>query len=193
MKHKKIFYKIIITLMIFLIVALSAFIAHKHKSYQQYGALLGCPTEEIHFNSEYNETFVYEYMSASYLQKMIEMDASKKVEDKIVKLSSVIKSTTFIIINIGSYDLTSLIHVNEYKNTLNYDLEVLYRQVDILTSMMSTIIYQVLSINNHTKLYLMSQIYPYEIYDENIDQVYTSLNESYQILANQYQIAFIQL
>ncbi len=193
MKLKKIIFRIFIVLMLLCIIILSTFIYYKHKSYRQYGALLGCPTEEIHFNSECNKVFVYEYMSASYLQKMIEMDASKKVDDQIVKLSSIISSTTYIVINIGSYDITSMIHVNEYKQTLSYDVDILKRKVDVVTSTMSTIVSQIQSINEYTRIYLLSQMYPYEIYDENVDKIFTSLNESYQIIANKYEIALISL
>lgn len=193
MKRKKIFYFSILILLIVSIVSLTVLIIKKQKCFKETGVLLGCPIENIKINKEYNDSFVYEYATSTHLQKMIELDASKTFDGKIIKLSTLINNATFIVINVGTNDLTNYININNFKNTLSYDIEILERQISIIVSSVSASINSINTMNNNCKIYLLNQQYPFAIYDETIDNLFNSLNESYEILANKHNINNIKL
>lgn len=193
MKRKKIIYFSILIFLVISIISLTFLIVHKQKSFKENGVLLGSPIENIKISKEYNDSFVYEYATATHIQKMIELDASKTLDGKIVKLSTLINNATFIVINVGTNDLTNYININSFKNTLSYDIEVLERQISIIISSVSASINSISTINNKCEIYLLNQQYPFAIYDETIDNLFTSLNESYEILANKHNINNIKL
>ena len=193
MKRKKIIYFSILIFLVISIISLTFLIVHKQKSFKENGVLLGSPIENIKISKEYNDSFVYEYATATHIQKMIELDASKTLDGKIVKLSTLINNATFIVINVGTNDLTNYININSFKNTLSYDIEVLERQISIIISSVSASINSISTINNKCEIYLLNQQYPFAIYDETIDNLFNSLNESYEILANKHNINNIKL
>ena len=193
MKHKKILIICSIILSI-TIILLSIGLFNTKKNTKNFGLLLGNGSEYINFNSPYDDSFAYDYNTSDFLYKMLEMDASKKNNNEnIIKLSQLIKKANYVIINIGTHDIKSKIITNKYNQTLNYDLEILNRYSEVLVSNVTNIILKIKEYNSKINIYLLSLIYPYNIYDDKIANLFITINKSYELLANKYQINYLKI
>lgn len=193
MKHKKILIICSIILSI-TIILLSIGLFNTKKNTKNFGLLLGNGSEYINFNSPYDDSFAYDYNTSDFLYKMLEMDASKKNNNEnIIKLSQLIKKANYAIINIGTHDIKSKIITNKYNQTLNYDLEILNRYSEVLVSNVTNIILKIKEYNSKINIYLLSLIYPYNIYNDEIANLFISINKSYELLANKYQINYLKI
>ena len=193
MKHKKILIICSIILSI-TIILLSIGLFNTKKNTKNFGLLLGNGSEYINFNSPYDDSFAYDYNTSDFLYKMLEMDASKKNNNEnIIKLSQLIKKANYVIINIGTHDIKSKIVINKYNQTLNYDLEILNRYSEVLVSNVTNIILKIKEYNSKINIYLLSLIYPYNIYNDEIANLFISINKSYELLANKYQINYLKI
>ncbi len=193
MKHKKILIICSIILSI-TIILLSIGLFNTKKNTKNFGLLLGNGSEYINFNSPYDDSFAYDYNTSDFLYKMLEMDASKKNNNEnIIKLSQFIKKANYVIINIGTHDIKSKIITNKYNQTLNYDLEILNRYSEVLVSNVTNIILKIKEYNSKINIYLLSLIYPYNIYNDEIANLFISINKSYELLANKYQINYLKI
>ena len=188
MKHKNIIYIFTSIFLIICIVVLSTLITVKNNKKDDYGLILGNVIEEEISLPNCNQSFASSFMSVSYLEKMIKNDASKIINNKIVKLSKLIKDASYIIINIGVYDLCSNIKINETTNTLIYDEEVLKQKKQIIISIVNTIINDIHTINQNLILYLKNIDYNYKIHDYELIKIFNELNQSYKNLTNNYNI-----
>ena len=97
---------------------------------------------------------------------MINSDCSKQVNDKIVKLSSLIKSNKNIIIYIGKVDVSSF----------SDDLQVNDRKIRILINNVETIIVTLLKVKKSYNIYLLNV--------ENNDKI----NQEYEKLRQKYNL-----
>lgn len=188
MKHKNILYIFTSVFLIICIVVLSTLITIKSNKKDDYGIILGNLIEEKINLPNCNQSFASNFMSVSYLEKMIKNDASKIINNKIVKLSKLIKDASYIIINIGVYDLCSNIKINETTNTLIYDEEVLKQKKQIIISIVNTIINDIHTINQNLIVYLKNVDYNYKIHDYELIKIFNELNQSYKNLTNNYNI-----
>lgn len=188
MKHKNILYIFTSVFLIICIVVLSTLITIKSNKKDDYGIILGNVIEEKINIPNCNQSFASNFMSVSYLEKMIKNDASKIINNKIVKLSKLIKNASYIIINIGEYDLSSNIKINETTNTLIYDEEVLRQKNEIIVSIVNIIIGDIQSMNQNLIVYLKNVDYNYQIHDYKLINIFNELNQSYKNLTNNYNI-----
>lgn len=188
MKHKNILYIFTSVFLIICIVVLSTLITIKSNKKDDYGIILGNVIEEKINLPNCNQSFASNFMSVSYLEKMIKNDASKIINNKIVKLSKLIKNASYIIINIGEYDLYSNIKINETTNTLIYDEEVLRQKNEIIVSIVNIIIGDIQSMNQNLIVYLKNVDYNYQIHDYKLINIFNELNQSYKSLTNNYNI-----
>lgn len=191
MKPKKIWIILSIILTIFLL-ALVIKCCYQPKK-ENLGVMLGNKSEYLTFKNSYNDSFVYQYATSNYLNKMLEMDASKNVEKQIIKLSNLLKNASYVIINIGTYDLINQININEYQNVLTYDFEILKRTSEILISNVNNIINKIFSYNKTITIYLLSLVYPFNCYDEQLASLIENINDSYEKIANNKKINYITL
>ncbi|MCI5744698.1 MAG: hypothetical protein MR270_00200 [Erysipelotrichaceae bacterium] len=198
MKLKKLIFTISIPLLIIIALILSISINYKSKTYVNSKLIIGEKVNNNMINSsDYNDSFTAQNMSCSFLKKMIDEDASKIIDGKIVKLSKCIKKSSNIIINIGNYDMSAKISHNTYNNSLIYDYEILLCQIEINEDFLKQIIKSVQQINKEIKIYILSIKYPYSIKDEKLMKIYDMLNYRYeQITTKLYEkqdyIKFIQ-
>lgn len=154
MKLKKIIYTVIVSLMVILLITFSCKIYKAHN--KSLTLILGNPIENI----EGNDTFTSSFMTSSFLLKMIENDASKQVDDKVIKLSKLIQDSNTIIINIGSVDVANI-----------DDEELLTRQSQITITNIKKVVELVIlkSKNTDIKLCLLDE--SYSLINEQIKQI----------------------
>ena len=168
MKRKIIYITIVMLLVsITLLVTLSL---KKDNKYQKI-VLLG---------NDYNienadKTFTSSFMDSEYLLTILESDASKVIDNKVIKLSNLIKSSTNVIINIGKIDIEEQISIID--NKLIYDLDIINRKKEMLIHNKEHIVSIIHSINDKTIIEFVELSYPYSINDDNIISIYKEINE----------------
>ena len=169
MKLKKILYILSLIILITFIVFFSLNIyknVNKDKT-----ILLGNNIELIKENVD--DTFTSSFMTSTLLLKMIESDASKDKEGKIVKLSNLIKESKEIIINIGSVDLCNYI---KDEDGLIYDEIILKRKSEIIESNIYNIVKLINNKSNNTNILVCEISYPYTYKDDALIKIFDELN-----------------
>lgn len=172
MKHKKIF--VILSIVLLIVIILLSVSLAKYK-YNDQKLLLG---NDINIENV-DKTFVSEQMDASYLLKMLEYDASKVKEDKIIKLSVLIKNSKHIIINIGKVDILSYVSDN-----LSFDEEIITRKMEITLDYIDKIVKKIKKINNKSIVQLCHLSYYNEVKNENLAIKINEFNMNLSKIAN---------
>ena len=182
MKLKKTILYLLTLLLIPLVVTFSICLLHNDKNDIK-GLLIGNNIENVNVNYPYDDTFTSSFMDSSYLLKMIKNDASKEIDNKIVKLSTLIKKSNFVIINIGLVDIESLININENENKLIYDEEILYQKSEVLISNLKQIIDLIYDYNDKIGLFINKLSYNYYANDAIVINLYKNINKLYEQVA----------
>ena len=182
MKLKKTILYLLTLLLIPLVVTFSICLLHNDKNDIK-GLLIGNNIENVNVNYPYDDTFTSSFMDSSYLLKMIKNDASKEIDNKIVKLSTLIKKSNFIIISIGLVDIESLININENENKLIYDEEILYQKSEVLISNLKQIIDLIYDYNDKIDLFINKLSYNYYTNDAIVINLYKNINNLYEQVA----------
>lgn len=167
---RKIIYVSIVFLLIISVLTTTLIVKNKY-SQKKIILLLG---NNIKTNMIVNDTFTSAFMDSEYLLNLIKNDASKQVDNKIVKLSILIKNSKKVLINIGQIDINSHIDVKEDK---------LYYDLDILNSCKEKLIYNVIQIKNYILLTnkdviieILPLTYSFATNDESIINLYKEIN-----------------
>lgn len=182
MKLKKTILYLLTLLLIPLVVTFSICLLHNDKNNIK-GLLIGNNIENVNVNYPYDDTFTSSFMDSAYLLKMIKNDASKEIDNKIVKLSTLIKKSNFVIINIGLVDIESLININENENKLIYDEEILYQKSEVLISNLKQIIDLIYDYNDKIGLFISKLSYNYYTNDAIVINLYKNINNLYEQVA----------
>lgn len=182
MKLKKTILYLLTLLLIPLVVTFSICLLHNDKNDIK-GLLIGNNIENVNVNYPYDDTFTSSFMDSAYLLKMIKNDASKEIDNKIVKLSTLIKKSSFVIINIGLVDIESLININENENKLIYDEEILYQKSEVLISNLKQIIDLIYDYNDKIGLFINKLSYNYYTNDAIVINLYKNINNLYEQVA----------
>ena len=182
MKLKKTILYLLTLLLIPLVVTFSICLLHNDKNDIK-GLLIGNNIENVNVNYPYDDTFTSSFMDSSYLLKMIKNDASKEIDNKIVKLSTLIKKSNFVIINIGLVDIESLININENENKLIYDEEILYQKSEVLISNLKQIIDLIYDYNDKIGLFINKLSYNFYTNDAIVINLYKNINNLYEQVA----------
>lgn len=182
MKLKKTILYLLTLLLIPLVVTFSICLLHNDENDIK-GLLIGNNIENVNVNYSYDDTFTSSFMDSSYLLKMIKNDASKEIDNKIVKLSTLIKKSNFVIINIGLVDIESLININENENKLIYDEEILYQKSEVLISNLKQIIDLIYDYNDKIGLFINKLSYNYYTNDAIVINLYKNINKLYEQVA----------
>ena len=122
-----------------------------------------------------DKTFTSSFMDSEYLLTILESDASKVIDNKVIKLSNLIKSSTNVIINIGKIDIEEQISIID--NKLIYDLDIINRKKEMLIHNKEHIVSIINRINDKTIIEFVELIYPYSISDDNIISIYKEINK----------------
>lgn len=129
-----------------------------------------------YFNSS-NSTFTSNNINTSTLLRLIENNSKKSIDGKLVKISEVIKSSKCMSLVIGNGDLTDKIDYNRENKELNYDFDLLYRQIEISSANIHSIIDEIHSINNNIDVFVIGAYNPfYDYFGINKDALHTIFN-----------------
>ena len=176
MRLKKVLFKLFLLVMILIIVTLSILVfTKKGEEKNEYAILLGNPLDK-QITIEYDDTFTSEFMNSSYLLKLFEYDASKSVDGKLIKLTSLIKDSSIVIVNIGDLEIKSLINASD-------DQEVIDRTIDIYLNNLNAIINHIYDNKKNIQVYVCNIKYTESNYDKTLINIFSSLNESIRIIA----------
>lgn len=135
-------------------------------------------------------SFASDFMDSSHLLKMVDLDCSKNISGKIIKLSTYIKQKDEIIINIGSYEIEKLFITNN-NNEITYDNDLIDRQIKILLSNIELIIHQIKAINARCYLYLCKLNSPFEKDYFEIISIYNKINNNLNEIAQINNVTLI--
>lgn len=175
MKHKrKIIYIIIVLSLVFITLLTTLIIRNNTK--QTKTILLG---NDISIHENIDKTFTSSFMDSEYLLTLLESDASKTIEGKIVKLSNLIKESSLIIINIGYVD------INYVLNTNNVDEQIINRRCEVIINNVNKIIQLILNTNEKVSIKLLEIDFKNEVINEYIE----ILNYNYGLLNERYSWA----
>ena len=190
MKLKKTILYIITLLLIPIIVTFSICLLPKNQNIK--GIIIGNPIENVNLKYSYDNSFTSSFMNSSFLLQMLENDASKESEGKIIKLSRLIKDSSFILINIGKVDLSSLIKINEKENKLIFDKELIYQKSQVITYNLQQCIDLIFQYNNNIDVYIAKIAYNYSINNSDLINCYNDINNAYQNIASVNNVFFIE-
>ena len=171
MKHKfKLIYIAIVILLVSITLTITLTLRKVNK--EQKVLLLG---------NDYNiekvdKTFTSSFMDSNYLLTILESDASKVIDNKVVKLSNLIKSSDMVLINIGKVDLEEQVIIEEDK--LIYDLDIINRKKEILINNKKSIVSTINNIKKDIIIEFIQLDYPYQTNDKELVLIYKEINEN---------------
>lgn len=169
MINKK-FYKLVLSIGFILVLILSFKIISYHKNDK--AVVIG-----NNLNVSYiDETFASNQQTIKYLLDILENDSSKIYNNKTIKISSYLKKTKTIIVNIGKNDILSLIDDN-----LTIDEQIFDRKVEIYSEYIDKIIKLVKKYNTKAIIKLCLIDYPFTKLEEKIIK---KINDFNKILKN---------
>lgn len=172
MKRKNIIYVIVVFLLSISVIITTLVV--KNKDNNKMTILLG---NQIETNIEVNDTFTSSFMDSLFLLNLIKNDASKQVDNKIVKLSVLIKNSNKIIINIGKIDIDNNIDVKE--DRLYYDYDILNACKEKLINNVIQIKNYIYLINKKASIEILPLTYQFEINDKKIIDLYNEINKNF--------------
>lgn len=94
MRHKKLFV-LCISIVVIIIASLVSVIKYKTNKQEDFIVMLGNDFSNVKVNTKIDKTFVSNFMESDYLLKIVSQDASKIVEGKVLKMSSLIKKKQY--------------------------------------------------------------------------------------------------
>ena len=182
MKHKsKVIYALIVVLLISITIAVTLVLNKKYVNDKQYISLVGNDVENI---DNIDKTFTSSFMDSDYLLSLLENDASKIIDEKIVKLSQLVKKSSLVMVNIGKIDIKNNISFNG--ETLNYDVDILQRKKEILFNNIYRIIEKLLGYNKNLTIELIYLTWDENIKDDFINNIIEDINLKYKALNDKY-------
>ena len=129
-----------------------------------------------------DSTFTSNEVESSLFLKMLHDNVSKKIDGKMVCIGDVIKKSNYVSLYVGNVDLLNKIRFDSAMKKATYDLEVLERQIDIISFNIYQIIEEIKIYNEYCNIVVLSNYFPY--YDLNaiqlseLKEVFLKLNQS---------------
>lgn len=175
MKHKKAVLYVFVVFFLIISTLIFTVIIKNNSDGNNINVLLG---NKINIeDSKTNDTFTNEFMDSNYLKQLILNDASKQIDNKIVKLSYLIKKSKNIYIYIGINDFNTLINEDSLNNKLTYDFDLLKRKQEIYFNNLVIIKNKIIQINDKANITFIKLPYLYLIKDKTILDFYSNINE----------------
>ena len=175
MKHKKAVLYVFVVFFLIISTLIFTVIIKNNSDGNNINVLLG---NKINIeDSKTNDTFTNEFMDSNYLKQLILNDASKQIDNKIVKLSYLIKKSKNIYIYIGINDFNTLINEDSLNNKLTYDFDLLKRKQEIYFNNLVIIKNKIIQINDKANITFINLPYLYLIKDKTILDFYSNINE----------------
>lgn len=182
--------------LVFLLCIICVGIYQKSKFKNLEGIIVGNKIEEFTYLNQLtfcDTTFLNESMSTSYICKMFEQNASKICGNKLVSLSTLLKNKSYLILQFSMCDFLPYMKQNAYENKIDYDEELLSRQIQISLSFINSIINEIMTNNEALVVIHIGYYYPFSIYDAQAYEQLRMANQQYKQLAFDVSQTYIDI
>lgn len=183
MKHKKVML-LCIGIVVIILASFISVIKYKTTKQEDFIVMLGNDFNDVKVNTSIDKTFVSNFMESDYLLKIINNDASKIVDNKVLKISALVKKSNIAFISIGTNDIKNLIKVDESLKTVSFDEDIVNRKIEILLFNVNEIVNQLKTINPSINVYLLKIEYFLNYKNEKIESYIDLINQRYKNIAN---------
>ena len=183
MKHKKIMLFCIVIVVI-IIASFISVIKYKTTKQDDFIVMLGNDFTDVKVNAPIDKTFVSNFMESDYLLKIVTNDASKIVDEKVLKISALVKKSNIAFISIGTNDIKNQVKVNENLKTVSFDEDIVNRKIEILLFNVNEIVNQLKVFNPNINIYLLKIEYFLNYKNEKIESYVDLINQKYKNIAN---------
>lgn len=151
-------------------------------------------------NMKGNNYFISENMQSGELFKIVDSNASYYENGKKHPFYVEASKAKLVIINVGLYDVIPSMEINEEENILNYDENLLTKQLEVFSYHMYHIVEEVRSINNKADIFVLSAYNelnferPEEkLFDNIVKKVNDSITDSIKELDNIKYISLVNI
>lgn len=143
----------------------------------------------------YDTTFTSNNLSSTQLLKFVNQNAQKNINGKMVKINDLIKNSQYMCLSVGSNDLNEKIILSD--NVAEYDMEILYRQIQITSNNVYNIIYDIKDTNPKIQIVILGVYFPYIFLDfsdkKDLETIYENYNNNLKEIANSLNINYLDL
>lgn len=147
-----------------------------------------------------NNYFISENMQSGELFKIVDSNASYYENGKKHPFYVEASKAKLILINVGLYDVIPSMEIKEDENVLNYDDNLLNKQLEVFSYHMYHIIEEVRSINNKADIFVLSayNIFNFEkpeekLFNNIVKEVNDSINDSVKDFDNIKYISLVDM
>lgn len=147
---------------------------------------------EESYTVDINQSFAAHKMHSSLLYSYLEKDAENIVDKK--KISSLIKSSSKIFINIGLYDLLPLIKVEE--GIITFEQNIIDEQIELFEFYLYLSIDLICNLNSSVDLYILGAYNPLILEKNSERQVslfITQINLIMKSIAEEFMVHYVDL
>lgn len=159
-------------------------------------AFLGNLDSSISKNDEIDYTFASPKMTSSDLYKIADQDAIGKTMDSSAKFSKIVKKSSLVVVRVGWYDISPLLKVDPRINQIEYDEELLERQLAILNYNLFHLFDEIVAIRRNIKIYSVGCFNPYSLEEPEellFKTVLNSINASIIDAGLDYNVSYIDV
>ena len=125
------------------------------------------------------------------LLDMLNKNVSKVNNGKLETISSLLKKSNYVILQLGKEDFKRIIKLNEYTNNLIYDQDILVRNKDLFLNFYSEIIDKIYTINENINIFTLQLNNPYYIDDEYIKNFFLEINSKISDISLQKKCTYL--
>lgn len=125
------------------------------------------------------------------LLDMLNKNVSKVNNGKLETISSLLKKSNYVILQLGKEDFKRIIKLNEYTNNLIYDQDILVRNKDLFLNFYSEIIDKIYTINENINIFTLQLNNPYYIDDEYIKNFFFEINSKIHDISLQKKCTYL--
>lgn len=138
-----------------------SFGTYYNNTYLSYGDLVYEELQEERVVSNYNDTFATQGMRSGDLLKLVSLDVCDLNTN--IKLSEYVKMSKYLCLTVGLNDVLERITYNKSTNTLEYDLDSVEMQIEIVGHNLYDILTCLKSWNEELEIYIIGYgVYPIE-------------------------------
>ncbi len=125
------------------------------------------------------------------LLDMLNKNVSKVNNGKLETISSLLKKSNYVILQLGKEDFKRVIELNEYTNNLIYDQDILVRNKDLFLNFYSEIINKIYTINESINIFTLQLNNPYYVDDEYIKNFFFEINNEISHISLQKKCTYL--
>lgn len=151
-------------------------------------------------NMKGNSYFASENMQSGELFKIVDSNASYYENGKKHPFFAEVEKSKLIVINVGLYDVLPSMEINEEENILNYDNNLIDKQLEVFSYHMHHIVEDIRSINSKTSIFVLSSYNSFnfespeeKMFNSIIKRINESILDSIEDVANIKYISIVDI